>query len=569
MTDAKNTDDLTNADELGAPLDMLLVNSTKSFASRMMPNASWARMAQSLAGKPVTVAERGAGLAKELGLIAAGKSQRAPKKGDRRFADPAWTQNPLLHRVEQAYLAASDTADQLYEDADLDWKDAERMRFVLDNVIEGAAPTNIPGLNPSGWKALIDTGGLSAVRGAKAFVRDMSKHPRIPAMIEPDAYKVGETIAVTKGTVVLRTPMFELIHYAPQTKQVREVPLLMVPPVINKFYIMDIAPGRSLIEYYLKGGQQVFAVSWRNPSPEHRDWGFDEYGAAIVRALDAIQVITGADKANVFATCSGGILTSMTLSHLFATGHGDRIAGLTLGVTVLDQSHAGLGSALASQKAADAAIRTSASQGYLDGAAMAEMFAWLRPTDLVWRYWVNNYIEGKSPAPFDVLFWNADTTRMTAALHKDMVLMGLNNTLVTPGEQTMMGTPVDLSKIECDAYVLGGISDHICPWQATERSAALLGSKDNTYVLSTAGHIASLVNPPGNPKSSFRTAPVVHGQTPEEWFESAEKQAGSWWPHHLEWLNARSGAEVDAPRQLGAPGYEPLAPAPGTFVLEN
>ena len=561
--------DRTPEDEFGAPLDMLLVNSTKSFASRMMPNAAWARMAQSLAGKPVTVAERGAGLVKELGLIAAGKSQRAPKKGDFRFSDPAWKENPLLRRVEQAYLAASDTADQLYEDADLDWKDAEKMRFVLDNAIEGLSPTNSPLLNPLGWKALIDTGGLSALRGAKNFARDMSSTPRIPSMIDPDAYTVGETLATTKGTVVLRTRMFELIHYAPQTKQVREVPILLVPPVINKFYIMDIAPGRSLIEYYVKGGQQVFAISWRNPSARHRDWGFDEYGQSIVKALDALEVITGADKANIFATCSGGILTSMMISHLFATGHGDRIAGLTLGVTVLDQSHAGLGSALASERGAEAAIRSSASKGYLDGAAMAEMFAWLRPTDLVWRYWVNNYIQGKSPAPFDVLFWNADTTRMAANLHKDMVTMGLHNTLVTPGEQMMMGTPVDLSKVECDAYVLGGISDHICPWQATERSAALLGSKDNTYVLSTAGHIAALVNPPGNPKSSFRTGPVLQDQTPEEWFEAAEKQAGSWWPHHLAWLNERSGAEVDAPTQLGAPGYEPLAPAPGTFVHEK
>lgn len=378
-------------------------------------------------------ARRGAGQGTRL--IAAGKSQRAPKKGDFRFSDPAWKENPLLRRVEQAYLAASDTADQLYEDADLDWKDAEKMRFVLDNAIEGLSPTNSPLLNPLGWKALIDTGGLSALRGAKNFARDMSSTPRIPSMIDPDAYTVGETLATTKGTVVLRTRMFELIHYAPQTKQVREVPILLVPPVINKFYIMDIAPGRSLIEYYVKGGQQVFAISWRNPSARHRDWGFDEYGESIVKALDALEVITGADKANIFATCSGGILTSMMISHLFATGHGDRVAGLTLGVTVLDQSHAGLGSALASERGAEAAIRSSASKGYLDGAAMAEMFAWLRPTDLVWRYWVNNYIQGKSPAPFDVLFWNADTTRMAANLHKDMVTMGLNNTLVTPGSR--------------------------------------------------------------------------------------------------------------------------------------
>lgn len=312
--------------EVGAPLDLLLVNSTKSFASRMVPNAAWARFALSLAGQPVTLAERGAGLAKELGLIAAGKSQRAPKKGDFRFSDPAWTQNPLLRRVEQAYLAASETAEQLYVDADLDWKDGEKMRFVLDNLIEGLSPTNSPVLNPLGWKALIDTGGLSALRGAKNFARDMSSTPRIPSMIDPDAYVVGETLATTKGTVVLRTRMFELIHYAPQTKQVHEIPLLLIPPVINKFYIMDLAPGRSLIEYYLKGGHQVFAISWRNPQARHRDWGFDEYGAAIIEALDALEVITGADKANLFATCSGGIITSMLLAHLFATGRGDRIS---------------------------------------------------------------------------------------------------------------------------------------------------------------------------------------------------------------------------------------------------
>ncbi|TWS24090.1 alpha/beta fold hydrolase [Tsukamurella sputi] len=557
------------ADEIVAPLDLLLVNSTKSFASRMVPNAAWARFGLSLAGKPVTVAERSAGLAKELALIAAGRSAREPKRGDFRFKDPAWAQNPLLNRIEQAYLAVSDLADQLYDDAELEWKDAEKMRFVLDNLIEGLSPTNNPFVSPLGWKAMIDTGGLSVVRGLKAFVRDMASKPRIPSMVDPNAYTVGETVATSKGTVVLRTRMFELIQYAPQTKQVREVPLLLVPPVINKFYIMDIAPGRSLVEHYVKGGQQVFAISWRNPSARHRDWGFDEYGKAIIEALDALRVITGADQANVFATCSGGILTSMVMAHLFATGHGDRIAGLTFGVTVLDQSHAGFASALASRRAAEAAIRTSANKGYLDGAAMAEMFAWLRPTDLVWRYVVNNYIQGRPPAAFDVLFWNADTTRMTAALHKDMVLMGLDNKLVTPGASTMLGTPVDLSKIEADLYVIGGISDHICPWQATERSAALFGSKDNTYVLSTAGHIASLVNPPGNPKASFRTAPVLQDQTPEEWFETAVKEQGSWWPHHLEWLDQRSGAEVDAPSALGAAGYEPLAPAPGTYVLEK
>lgn len=563
---AKNA---TAAGEIAVPLDLLLVNSTKSFARRMTPNTTWTRFGLALARQPGTVAERGTHLAGELARIAVGKSDRTPARGDRRFSDPAWQDNPVLHGIMQAYLAASDAALGLLDDAHLDYTDAEKMKFVVDNLVEGLAPSNNPAINPQAYKALVDTGGMSALRGVRAFVRDMATKPRVPAMIESDAYTVGETVAVTRGSVVLRTKMFELIHYAPQTPRVREVPLLLVPPVINKFYIMDLAPNRSLVEYYVKSGLQVFAISWRNPSAPQRDWGFDAYGNAIIEALDAMVAITDVDRANMFATCSGGILATMTLAHLAAIGEGDRVSGLTLGVTVLDQNQAGFASALASERAAQAAIRSSARKGYLDGRAMAEMFAWLRPTDLVWRYWVNNYIQGRSPAPFDVLYWNSDTTRMTAALHKDMVLMGLNNALTTPGAVSMLGTPVDLSQITCDSYVIGGIADHICPWQATYRSAAMLGSKDNQYVLSSSGHIAALVNPPGNPKASFRTAPVNADMTPDEWMASAEKSSDSWWPHHAAWLNERSGAEVDAPTALGGPGYEPLAPAPGTYVLED
>ncbi|MFT4126342.1 MAG: alpha/beta fold hydrolase [Gordonia sp. (in: high G+C Gram-positive bacteria)] len=555
--------------EIAAPLDLMLINSTKSFTRRMIPNGAWVRLGTSLARQPATVAGRGAGLAAELGRIVAGRSDRAPQRSDRRFADPAWEQNPLLVRIKQAYLAVSETAEDLVEGADLDWSDAEKVRFVVANLVEGLAPTNNPLVSPLAWKALIDTGGLSAVRGLKAFVRDMSAKPRVPAMVEPDAFTVGESVATTRGAVVLRTRVFELIQYAPQTPTVRTTPLLIVPPVINKYYIMDLAPGRSLIEYYVQGGQQAFAISWRNPSARHKDWGFDEYGKAIIEALDAMAAITGTEQANVFATCSGGILTAMTLAHLAATGHGDRVRGLTLGVTVLDQQQAGFASAMSSESSAHAAIKASESKGYLDGAAMAEMFAWLRPTDLVWRYWVNNYIQGRPPQPFDVLFWNADATRMAAALHRDMVLMGLENKLVTPGAAQMLGTPVDLGLITADSYVLGGIADHICPWQATYRSAALLGGKDNRYVLSTSGHIASLVNPPTNRKASYRTAPVDVDATPEEWLEGIETSKGSWWPHHLAWLTERSGAEIDAPAALGCAGYEPVCPAPGTYVFEK
>jgi polyhydroxyalkanoate synthase subunit PhaC len=556
------------ADELAAPLDLLLSNATKPFASRMMPDATWARFGANLARRPGVLAGRATALTRELGAIAAGNSHRVPARADKRFSDPAWQDNPLLHRIMQAYLATAEAAEALLADAELDWRDNQRMQFVVDNLVEGLAPCNNPLISPLGWKAMIDTGGLSAARGLKAFARDMLSKPRVPAMVEPDAFVVGETVAVTKGAVVLRTSMFELIQYAPQTPKVNAIPLLMVPPVINKFYIMDIAPGRSMIEYFVQQGQQVFAISWRNPQKRHRDWGFDAYGAAIVEAMDAVQKIAGTDCTHLFATCSGGILAAMTAAHLADIGEGDRVAGLNLSVTVLDETRAGFAAAMMSDRAARAAIRLSARKGYLDGRDMAEMFAWLRPTDLVWRYWVNNYVQGRKPAAFDVLFWNADTTRMTAALHRDMILMAQRNALVTPGALTMLGSPVDLGKVTADAYVVGGVADHISPWQATYRSARLLGSKDNRYVLSTSGHIAALVNPPGNPKASYRTGPV-DAEDPQEWLESSQKSSDSWWPDYAEWLAERSGPQVDAPKVLGGEGLPPLGPAPGGYVMEK
>jgi len=558
----------TKADELAAPLDLLLISAARPFARRMMPDATWARLGVSLAKQPGAVAGRVGTLARELGSIVAGRSDRAPGRADKRFTDPAWQHNPLLHRIMQGYLAAAETADEVLVDADLDWRDHDKMRFVIDNLLEGLAPSNSPLLSPLGWKALIDTGGVSAVRGVRAFARDMLSKPRVPAMVEPDAFAVGETLAITKGAVVAQNSVFELIQYAPQTAKVRTVPLLIVPPVINKFYVLDLAPGRSMIDYLVAQGQQVFLLSWRNPLARHRDWDFDTYGAAIVEAMDAVDKIAGTDTVQLLGICSGGTLAAMTAAHLTEIGEADRIAGFALAVTVLDQSRAGFALAMMSDRAAQAAIRVSARKGYLDGRALAEMFAWLRPTDLVWRYWVNNYVQGRPPAAFDVLFWNADATRMAAALHRDFVLMGLNNSLATPGAVSMLGSPVDLSKVTMDAYVVGGVSDHICPWQATYRSARLLGSKDNRYVLSTSGHIQALVNPPGNPKASYRAGPA-DAEDPAQWLESAQKLSDSWWVDFIGWLAERSGPEVDAPKTLGGDGFPPLGPAPGSYVMEK
>src|SRR2546423_1458716 len=288
--------------------------------------------------------------------------------------------------------------------------------------------------------------------------------------------------------------------------------------MINKFYVTDLAPGRSLIEYLVAQGHQVFAISWRNPDARHRDWGTDAYGQAIVDALNAARSICGVEKASIFALCSGGIVSSMAAAHLADTGGLEQLASLYLGVTVLDQVQQGTVAALADEHAAALAIAASRSRGYLDGRSLAEVFAWLRANDLIWNYWVNNYLQGKPPPAFDILYWNADTTRMTAQLHQDFVSVAMSNGLTTPGGATMLGTEIDLSKVTADSYVVAGIADHICPWQSCYRSTQLLGG-NSRFVLSTSGHIAALVNPPGNKKSSFQTTKesADNPADPPEW----------------------------------------------------
>jgi len=359
--------------------------------------------------------------------------------------------------------------------------------------------------------------------------------------------------------------VFELIRYTPTTETVREVPLLMVPPTINKYYIADLAPGRSIVEHYLNAGQQVFMISWRNPDERHAEWGLDTYGQAILDAMDAVERATGSERVAFQAFCSGGIITAMVLAHLAATGRQDRVAAASYAVTVLDWSRAGTVTALMDEESVKAATERSRKKGYLDGAQLAEVFAWLRPNDLVWNYWVNNYLQGKPPPNFDILFWNADTTRMSAALHRDFIDVALGNALTEPGRATMLGSPVDLSAVTVDSYLTAGIADHLCPWQACYRSTQLLGG-DNRFILSTSGHIASLVNPPGNPKSTFQVA----GDTPadpEQWLQQAETVQGSWWPDFMTWLGERSGEEIPAP--AGPGDLEELAEAPGTYVFDK
>jgi polyhydroxyalkanoate synthase len=389
-------------------------------------------------------------------------------------------------------------------------------------------------------------------------------------MVPSEAFEVGTDLGLSPGAVVRRDPVYELIQYRPQTPSVRTTPLVIIPPTINKFYILDLAPGRSMVEYLVRQGQQVFIVSWRNPDARHSKWGADTYCQAILDAVDTACDITGADTAQLLGTCSGGILSSMATGHLAQIGKQHRIAGFTLLVTLLDQAAAGTVGALADKPTAEAAIAASRARGYLDGRALAEVFAWLRPNDLIWNYWVNNYLQGKRPPAFDILYWNADTTRMTAALHHDFVRMALGNALTHPGGATVLGTELDLSKVNVDSYIVAGSADHICPWQSCYRSTQLLGGA-NRFVLSTNGHIAALVNPPTNPKSSYQT--TADGQDnpsdPQAWLDAAKTEQGSWWPDYDAWLADRSGPEKPSPEALGNPRFTALGSAPGSYVMDR
>lgn len=555
------------AAEGSLPLDLLLNEAAHGAAYRLRPRTAIFRMVSSLAGNPSTVAQRTAELATELQKVIQGSSEIAPQRGDRRFAAEEWQTNPVLRRVLQGYLAAGKTSQDLLDDAGLSYDDYEQAEFLIRNINEALAPANSPLLNPLAWKAFKESKGQSAIKGAKAFAKDMKSAPRLPAMVDPDAFEVGKDLAVTPGKVVFRSEMFELIQYQPTTKTVYRRPWLAVPPMINKFYAIDLAPQRSMVEYMLSQGHQVFVISWRNPTAENADWGFDAYGESMREAMDIAQAITRSKKINLYALCSGGIVSTMLLAHLKKLAQLDRVSSYGLAVAVLDQGHTGVATSVLNERTAQAAIAASAATGYLDGRSLAEIFAWLRPTDLIWGYWINNYLLGRTPPKFDVLFWNADTTRMAARLHKDFIENALANKLVKSNEAEMLGTKIDLAEIDVDTMVIAGQADHICHWESVYQTTHLLGG-DTEFLLASAGHIAAIVNPPGNPRATFRTGPVTD-ESPEQWLEHSTVNQGSWWETYSKWVAKRGGGKVAAPKSLGSESFPPLDDAPGEYIFED
>jgi polyhydroxyalkanoate synthase subunit PhaC len=514
-----------------------------------------------------TVTREAGRLGVELTRIAWGLSDVAPAKGDRRFTDPAWTSNPVFRMIQQTYLASAQALDrvvaQLGEGAS--GTRVEQARFAASIMTSAAAPTNFLVTNPAALKHAFDTGGMSLVRGARNFARDVRHNGAMPSMIEPGAFEVGRDLAVTPGAVVARDAVAEVIQYAPATDTVFARPVLVVPPPIGRFYFLDLRPGRSFVEYAAGRGLQIFMLSWRNPTPEHGHWDLDTYAEAVLAAIDSVREITGSPDVNLIGFCAGGIIATTVLSHLAAAGD-SRVHSMSYAVTLLDFGLRAPITAFSGQRLITFAGRRSRRKGIITSRQMGSAFTWLRPDDLVFNYWVNNYLMGDKPPAFDILAWNADGTNLPGALHNQFLDIFRDNLLAQPGKLSVLGTPLNLQNITMPAFVTGAVTDHLTPWKGCYKTTQLLG-RPTEFVLSYSGHIASLVNPPGNPKAHYWTGgpPVVD---PEEWLAGAEKNQGSWWEAWAEWVIGRAGQRQPQPDKLGSERHPVLGPAPGLYVRD-
>jgi polyhydroxyalkanoate synthase len=506
------------------------------------------------------------GLATELGRVLIGTSTLAPAERDRRFTDPAWSRNPLFRRLVQAYLAAAGSLDALVDDLDAHVEDhrlAERARFAANILAAAAAPTNMLVTNPAGLKRAFDTGGASLLSGLRNLVDDLRHNGGMPATVEPGVFQVGRDLALTPGAVVAREPLAELIQYTPTTETVHERPILVVPPPIGRYYFLDLRPGRSFVEFAVANQLNTFLLSWRNPGPAQGSWDLEDYASTVLTAIDHVRAITGSPEVNLIGFCAGGIISSTVLSHLAATGD-PRVHSASFAVTLLDFGQRAPLTAYNDRTLLDLVGRRSKRAGVITSRQLGAAFTWMRPDDLVFSYVVNNYVLGERPPTFDILAWNADGTNLPAALHNTFLDIFQNNNLVEPGGLSALGTPVDLSRITVPTFVTGAVSDHLTPWKSCYRTTQLVGG-DTTFVLSYSGHIASLINPPGNPKAHYWQG-GPSGADPDAWLEQATRTQGSWWEPWARWAKERSGSLIPAPDAPGDAEHPALDPAPGRYV---
>lgn len=522
---------------------------------------------KAIVNEPKVATEQWLSFLGELGAIAAGKSERAPKAGDRRFSDATWKESTLHSGMLKAYLALGDAVSGLVDKTSLSEIDKARAHLVTEILIDAVAPTNAMLTNPAAVRKFVDTGGRSLWSGLKNYLDDLTKNGGMPSMVDQSAFKVGESLAITPGAVVFRNELLELIQYTPTTPTVKKRPLVITPPQINKYYALDLSPDKSMVRFLLDSGIQVFCVSWRNPTTAHREWGLDTYVAALDDAVDVARDLTGSDDISMMGSCSGGITATAYLATLGSAAQ-RKIRNIVLAVCLLDPSTADESAfgCLMTPQTMHAAKEASRLRGMVDGHELARMFAWMRPNDLVWNYWVNNYLLGNQPPAFDILYWNADTTRLPAALHGDYLDLYFTNPFVNTGTLTLNGHAIDMSRIKADSYVVAGATDHITPWKGVHKTAQIMG-EGTTFVLSNSGHLQSLINPPTNAKASFMIG-TVNPSGPDAFVAAAEKRKGSWWLDWRDWLQARSDDDVAAPASLGSERHPVLAAAPGTYVFD-
>ncbi|MDD1969092.1 class II poly(R)-hydroxyalkanoic acid synthase [Pseudomonas putida] len=513
--------------------------------------------------RPVYTARHALTLGGQLGKVLLGETPHQLHPQDARFNDPTWAHNPIYRRGLQAYLSWQHQVRNWIADSGLPEDDRSRAQFIFALLNDALAPTNSL-LNPLAVKELFNSGGSSVVKGLSHMFDDFLHNNGLPSQTTKDAFEIGRTLAVTPGAVVFRNELLELIQYKPMSEKQYARPLLIVPPQINKFYIFDLSPHNSFVQYALKNGLQTFIISWRNPDVRHREWGLSSYVEAVEEAMNVCRAITGAREVNLMGACAGGLTIAALQGHLQAKRQMRRVASATYLVSLLDSQIESPATLFIDEQTLEAAKRRSYQRGVLDGRDMAKVFAWMRPNDLIWSYWVNNYLLGKAPPSFDILYWNNDTTRLPAALHGDMLDFFKHNPLTHAGGLEVCGTPIDLQKVTVDSFSVAGINDHITPWDVVYRSTLLLGG-ERRFLLSNSGHVQSILNPPGNPKSNFVENGKLSGD-PRAWYYDATTTEGSWWPTWLSWIQERSGPQRETLTALGNQNYPPMEAAPGTYV---
>jgi len=489
----------------------------------------------------------------------------APEKGDKRFSATDWQQNPVFDALKQSYLLAATT---LLKSASavqgLDDKQQRKLMFYLRLFLDAISPTNVAFTNPQVIHETVQSGGKNLVTGMEHLLRDFKAGKM--KMTDTDAFAPGRNLALTPGQVVYRNKLIELIQYAPTTEQVYAIPLLFIPPWINKYYILDMQPQNSLIKFLVDAGFTVFVISWKNPDASMEEIGFEDYlTLGPLTALDVVKEITGSPKVNPVGYCIGGTLLSMVLPYL--TAKKDKTANaVTFLVSLQDFGEVGDTAVFIDEPQVTYIEGKMMERGYLDSKSMATMFNMLRANDLIWSNVVNNYLLGKEPPAFDLLYWNDDGTRMTRAAHSFYLRNTyLENNIVKPNKLVLKGVPIDLGQIRQDIYAVGAEQDHIVPWKSAWRISQLAHGSVH-FALAGSGHIAGVISPPSKGRGYWTNDTPV--KNADEWLATAESHKGSWWLDWLEWLKPRSG-EQQAPPSMGSVAYPPITPAPGTYVLEK